>query len=34
MDIGKQDRVIIVEPLADPAPVKIEPAKEPVPAER
>ncbi len=34
MDIGKQDRVIIVEPLADPTPVVPEPIREPQPAER
>ncbi len=34
MDIGKQDRVIIVEPLADPGPITAEPVKEPAPAER
>lgn len=33
MDIGEQDRVIIVEPLADPAPAPA-PAKEPAPSDR
>ncbi len=37
MDIGEQDRVIIVEPLADPTPAPVTtpaPAKEPVPSDR